>query len=127
MLVEGGPTVASAFIAAGLADELLVYLAPVLLGGPRVALDDIGVGSIQGARMLRVLSTSSLGPDLLVRARPVPPAVRSRGRRGPPPTGAPHDRRTDLRHPPGARSSSRSPRRSRPRTARSRCVPTGTS
>jgi diaminohydroxyphosphoribosylaminopyrimidine deaminase/5-amino-6-(5-phosphoribosylamino)uracil reductase len=72
VLVEGGPTVASAFIAAGLADELLVYLAPVLLGGPRVALGDIGVGSIHGARTLRVLSTSSLGPDLLVRARPVP-------------------------------------------------------
>jgi diaminohydroxyphosphoribosylaminopyrimidine deaminase/5-amino-6-(5-phosphoribosylamino)uracil reductase len=72
VLVEGGPTVASAFIAAGLADELLVYLAPVLLGGPRVALGDIGVGSIHAARMLRVLSTSSLGPDLLVRARTVP-------------------------------------------------------
>jgi diaminohydroxyphosphoribosylaminopyrimidine deaminase/5-amino-6-(5-phosphoribosylamino)uracil reductase len=88
VLVEGGPTVASAFIAAGLADELLVYLAPVLLGGPRVALDDIGVGSIQGARMLRVLSTSSLGPDLLVRARPVPQ------RSGHVVDGAPTDRST---------------------------------
>lgn len=88
VLVEGGPTVASAVIAAGLADELLVYLAPVLLGGPRVALDDIGVGSIHGARSLRVLSTSSLGPDLLVRARPVPPRTTS------PVDGAPTDRST---------------------------------
>jgi len=75
VLVEGGPTIASAMIAAGLADELLVYLAPVLLGGPRVALGDIGVGSIQEARSLRVLSTTSLGPDLLVRARPVAPTT----------------------------------------------------
>ncbi|GAA1494757.1 bifunctional diaminohydroxyphosphoribosylaminopyrimidine deaminase/5-amino-6-(5-phosphoribosylamino)uracil reductase RibD [Curtobacterium herbarum] len=88
VLVEGGPTVASAFIAAGLADELLVYLAPVLLGGPRVALGDIGVGSIHAARMLRVMSTSSLGPDLLVRARTVP--QRSDGAVD----GAPTDRST---------------------------------
>ncbi len=70
VLVEGGPTVASALIAAGLADEYLVYLAPVLLGGPRVALDDLGVGSIGERRRLDVTSTTSLGPDLLVRARP---------------------------------------------------------
>jgi diaminohydroxyphosphoribosylaminopyrimidine deaminase/5-amino-6-(5-phosphoribosylamino)uracil reductase len=70
VFVEGGPTVASALIAAGLVDEYLVYLAPVLLGGPRVALDDVGVGSIGERRRLDVLSTTSLGPDLLVRARP---------------------------------------------------------
>ena len=71
LLVEGGPTVASAFIRAGLVDEVLVYLAPVLLGGPRVALSDIGVGSMHQRLRLDVLSTTSLGPDLLVRARPV--------------------------------------------------------
>ncbi|OII15495.1 bifunctional diaminohydroxyphosphoribosylaminopyrimidine deaminase/5-amino-6-(5-phosphoribosylamino)uracil reductase RibD [Curtobacterium sp. MCBA15_008] len=70
VFVEGGPTVASALIAAGLVDEYLVYLAPVLLGGPRVALGDVGVGSIGDRRRLDVLSTTSLGPDLLVRARP---------------------------------------------------------
>jgi diaminohydroxyphosphoribosylaminopyrimidine deaminase/5-amino-6-(5-phosphoribosylamino)uracil reductase len=70
VFVEGGPTVASALIAAGLVDEYLVYLAPVLLGGPRVALGDVGVGSIGERRRLDVLSTTSLGPDLLVRARP---------------------------------------------------------
>lgn len=70
VFVEGGPTVASALIAAGLVDEFLVYVAPVLLGGPRVALGDLGVGSISERRRLDVLSTTSLGPDLLVRARP---------------------------------------------------------
>lgn len=70
VFVEGGPTVASALIAGGLADELLVYLAPVLLGGPRTALDDLGVGSMGEALRLDVASTTTLGPDLLIRARP---------------------------------------------------------
>lgn len=70
VFVEGGPTIASALIAAGLVDEVLVYLAPVLLGGPRTALGDVGVGSIGERHQLDVTSTTSLGPDLLVRARP---------------------------------------------------------
>src|SRR5690606_9851071 len=41
--VEGGPALASALIAAGYADEYAIYLAPALLGGPKVALGDLGV------------------------------------------------------------------------------------
>ncbi len=76
VLVEGGPTVASALVAAGLVDEVLVYLAPVLLGGPRTALGDVGVGTIGDRHQLDVTSTTSLGPDLLVRARPHRPRAR---------------------------------------------------
>ncbi|MDF2045853.1 bifunctional diaminohydroxyphosphoribosylaminopyrimidine deaminase/5-amino-6-(5-phosphoribosylamino)uracil reductase RibD, partial [Microbacterium sp. Kw_RZR3] len=50
VFVEGGPTLASAFIRDGLADELLVYVAPVLLGGSRLALGDVGVPTIDAAR-----------------------------------------------------------------------------
>ncbi|GAA1470087.1 bifunctional diaminohydroxyphosphoribosylaminopyrimidine deaminase/5-amino-6-(5-phosphoribosylamino)uracil reductase RibD [Microbacterium thalassium] len=71
VFVEGGPTVASAFLRAGLADEVLAYIAPVLLGGPRLALDDIGVGTIADARRLAVAAVESLGDDLLIVARPV--------------------------------------------------------
>lgn len=67
--VEGGPTLASAFIAAGLVDEYLVYLAPKLLGGDRLALGDLGIASIDGARDLRILAVESLGDDLLITAR----------------------------------------------------------
>lgn len=68
--VEGGPTLASAFIAAGLVDEYLVYLGPMLLGGPRVAVGEIGVGGISDARHLSITSIERLGDDLLVIARP---------------------------------------------------------
>lgn len=73
--VEGGPTLASAFIAAGLVDEYLVYLAPKLLGGDRLAVGDIGVASIGGARSLRITSLEQLGDDILLTARPasIPP------------------------------------------------------
>ncbi|MDQ1083194.1 MULTISPECIES: bifunctional diaminohydroxyphosphoribosylaminopyrimidine deaminase/5-amino-6-(5-phosphoribosylamino)uracil reductase RibD [Microbacterium] len=70
VFVEGGPTLASAFIRAGLADELLVYLAPVLLGGSRLALGDLGVPSIANARRLAVASVEILGDDMLLVARP---------------------------------------------------------
>ncbi|MGN8025091.1 bifunctional diaminohydroxyphosphoribosylaminopyrimidine deaminase/5-amino-6-(5-phosphoribosylamino)uracil reductase RibD [Microbacterium sp. 22242] len=69
VFVEGGPTLASAFLAAGLADDVLAYLAPVLLGGPRLALTDIGVATIAEARRLVVDEWLPLGPDLLAIAR----------------------------------------------------------
>ena len=70
VFVEGGPTLASAFLREGLADELLVYVAPVLLGGSRLALGDIGVANIADARRLTVASIRQLGGDTLFVARP---------------------------------------------------------
>lgn len=66
--VEGGPTLASAVIAAGLADEYAVYLAPVLLGGPGLAVGNLGIPTIGAARRLRIESIERLGDDLLVTA-----------------------------------------------------------
>lgn len=63
--IEGGPTLASAFIAAGLADRVLAYVAPVLLGGDRLALTDIGVPTIDAARRLTIEEWVPLGADLL--------------------------------------------------------------
>ncbi len=70
LFVEGGPTLASAFIEAGLVDEYLVYLAPGLLGGPRLALGDLGIATIADARRLEIDSVDRLGDDLLIVARP---------------------------------------------------------
>ncbi len=68
--VEGGPTLASAFIAAGLVDEYLVYLAPKLIGGPKLAIGELGIPTIADARLLAITSVESLGDDILVTARP---------------------------------------------------------
>jgi diaminohydroxyphosphoribosylaminopyrimidine deaminase/5-amino-6-(5-phosphoribosylamino)uracil reductase len=72
VFVEGGPTLASAFLRDGLADEVLAYVAPVLLGGDRLALTDIGVDTIGAARRLAVTSVDRLGDDLLIVATPRP-------------------------------------------------------
>jgi len=70
VFVEGGPALASSFLRAGLADEVLVYVAPVLLGGDRLSLRDIGVTTIAQARRLDVASTIPLGDDVLYVAAP---------------------------------------------------------
>jgi diaminohydroxyphosphoribosylaminopyrimidine deaminase/5-amino-6-(5-phosphoribosylamino)uracil reductase len=69
--VEGGPTLASACVAAELVDEYLIYLAPSLLGGGMLALGDIGVDTIGATKRLRIDSIEQLGDDLLVTARPI--------------------------------------------------------
>ncbi|MFE6963876.1 bifunctional diaminohydroxyphosphoribosylaminopyrimidine deaminase/5-amino-6-(5-phosphoribosylamino)uracil reductase RibD [Agromyces sp. NPDC057679] len=72
LFVEGGPTLASAFIAAGLVDELLVYLAPALIGGPMLALGDLGITTIADARRFDFAAVERLGDDLLLVAHPAP-------------------------------------------------------
>ena len=69
VFVEGGPVVASAFIAQGLVDELLVYLAPTLIGGPATAIGDIGVSTIGEQRRLSITAVERLGDDILLVAR----------------------------------------------------------
>lgn len=77
VFVEGGPTVASAFLRAGLADEVLAYVAPTLLGvgadgADHPALRSLGVETIADQRRLAVASVHRLGDDLLIVASPVP-------------------------------------------------------
>lgn len=67
--VEGGPTVVSAIVAAGLADVYSLYLAPALLGGDRLAIGELGIPSMQGIRRLRLEGVERLGDDLHLTAR----------------------------------------------------------
>ncbi|KQY25130.1 bifunctional diaminohydroxyphosphoribosylaminopyrimidine deaminase/5-amino-6-(5-phosphoribosylamino)uracil reductase [Cellulomonas sp. Root485] len=66
VLVEGGPTLAAAFLSAGLVDEVHAYVAPVLLGSGRPAMADLGVTTIGDAVRLTTRSVIPLGPDVLV-------------------------------------------------------------
>lgn len=66
--VEGGPTLASAVIAAGYADEYAIYLAPALLGGPKLAIGDLGIASMDAIRRLRIDTVELLGDDVYLHA-----------------------------------------------------------
>lgn len=62
VLLEGGPTVAAAFWRAGLVDEVVAYLAPVLLGSGPSVVADLGVGTIAEAHRLAVTAIDVIGP-----------------------------------------------------------------
>lgn len=63
LLLEGGPTLATAFLEAGLVDRLLLFMAPTLSGsGPRF------LGSLSAPVTLLHVSTEHVGADLLIEA-----------------------------------------------------------
>jgi diaminohydroxyphosphoribosylaminopyrimidine deaminase / 5-amino-6-(5-phosphoribosylamino)uracil reductase len=66
VLLEGGPTLASAFLREGAIDRILTYVAPILLGGPITAVGDLGVPTITRALRWRFDGADRVGPDLLL-------------------------------------------------------------
>ncbi|WP_375486352.1 bifunctional diaminohydroxyphosphoribosylaminopyrimidine deaminase/5-amino-6-(5-phosphoribosylamino)uracil reductase RibD [uncultured Jatrophihabitans sp.] len=70
VLLEGGPTLAGAFVEAHCVDEVVAYLAPTLLGAGPNALGDAGIGTLADAALLDVESVSRLGDDVKIVARP---------------------------------------------------------
>jgi len=70
--VEAGPRLCGALFAAGLADELLLYIAPVLLGDAARPLLGLPSLSDMAARWkLQTLDRRVLGDDLRLQLRPV--------------------------------------------------------
>ena len=66
LLVEGGAIAATSFLKAGLVDRLLLYRAPILVGGGKPCLADIGLASLDDAHGRWVLKdTRRLGNDRL--------------------------------------------------------------
>jgi diaminohydroxyphosphoribosylaminopyrimidine deaminase / 5-amino-6-(5-phosphoribosylamino)uracil reductase len=66
LLVEGGAQTAAAFLQAGLVDRLLLYRAPILIGGGKPCLSDIGLESLDTAHGRWALAgTRMLGNDRL--------------------------------------------------------------
>jgi diaminohydroxyphosphoribosylaminopyrimidine deaminase / 5-amino-6-(5-phosphoribosylamino)uracil reductase len=80
LLVEGGPRLHASLWAAGLADRLVWYLAPLAIGGDGAPglLGDGGAATLAAARRLRVASVDRLGPDLRIVAYPAPREQSSR-------------------------------------------------
>jgi diaminohydroxyphosphoribosylaminopyrimidine deaminase/5-amino-6-(5-phosphoribosylamino)uracil reductase len=72
-LLEGGPTLAGAFLAAGLVDRVVGYIAPKLLGEGSSALRGAGVHTIADAIDLDITDITRLGSDLRLTATPRTP------------------------------------------------------
>jgi diaminohydroxyphosphoribosylaminopyrimidine deaminase / 5-amino-6-(5-phosphoribosylamino)uracil reductase len=70
VLLEGGPTLAAAFLRAGLVDEAVIHLAPKLLGAGPTLVSDLGIPSIDGALTFTVRDVTLLGGDVQVRLVP---------------------------------------------------------
>ncbi len=66
VLLEGGPTLAGAFLRAGVVNRILAYVAPTLLGGPVTAVDDVGVSTIARALRWHFDGIDRVGPDLVL-------------------------------------------------------------
>jgi diaminohydroxyphosphoribosylaminopyrimidine deaminase/5-amino-6-(5-phosphoribosylamino)uracil reductase len=72
VFVECGPRLSGAFLQAGLVDELVVYLAPSLLGHDGLPLAELpGLRSLHQRIALEFLDAKRIGPDLRVIARPL--------------------------------------------------------
>jgi diaminohydroxyphosphoribosylaminopyrimidine deaminase/5-amino-6-(5-phosphoribosylamino)uracil reductase len=61
VFLEGGPSLAAAFLTAGLVDEVVAYVAPMLLGSGTSAVGDLGIGTIADALHLQVADVTVLG------------------------------------------------------------------
>jgi diaminohydroxyphosphoribosylaminopyrimidine deaminase/5-amino-6-(5-phosphoribosylamino)uracil reductase len=69
VLLEGGPTLAAAFLAAGLVDEAVVHVAPQLLGAGTPMVGGLGISTITSALHLHVTDVTRLGGDVQIRLR----------------------------------------------------------
>ncbi len=66
LLVEGGAGAAAAFLRAGLVDRLLLYRAPILIGGGLPCLADIGLTSLDAAHgRWKITDRRQLGSDAM--------------------------------------------------------------
>ena len=82
VFLEGGPTIAAAFLRAGLVDEVVAYVAPMLIGAGKSSVGDLGIETVTDALHLDVTDVATLGdgPDTNVRLTMFPRTPRDDGR-----------------------------------------------
>jgi diaminohydroxyphosphoribosylaminopyrimidine deaminase/5-amino-6-(5-phosphoribosylamino)uracil reductase len=74
--VEAGATLAGAFVSAGLVDELLLYVAPVMLGErARPLFDGLQIDEMTDRLRMRIVETRRIGTDVRVLLQPEPAAA----------------------------------------------------
>jgi diaminohydroxyphosphoribosylaminopyrimidine deaminase/5-amino-6-(5-phosphoribosylamino)uracil reductase len=79
VLLEGGPTLAAAFLADGLVDEAVVHVAPTVLGAGTSMVGTLGITTITDALHLKVVDVTRLGGDVQIRLRPTRHTVATGG------------------------------------------------
>ncbi|MXP22231.1 bifunctional diaminohydroxyphosphoribosylaminopyrimidine deaminase/5-amino-6-(5-phosphoribosylamino)uracil reductase RibD [Gordonia sp. HNM0687] len=67
VLVEGGPSIIGAFLAAGLVDEIDAYLAPMVLGAGAASVDIPQITTLTDAHRFTLTAVDALGDDVLLR------------------------------------------------------------
>jgi diaminohydroxyphosphoribosylaminopyrimidine deaminase/5-amino-6-(5-phosphoribosylamino)uracil reductase len=65
--VEAGPRVSGAFLDADLVDEMLLYIAPVMIGPGRPIAELASIGSLASVRRFHQLDALAIGADLRLR------------------------------------------------------------
>jgi len=70
VLLEGGPTVAAAWLHAEVVDQLVWFVAPVILGAGPLAIGDLEVRTLTDALRWRVVDVCRRGDDARIRAVP---------------------------------------------------------
>ncbi len=69
--IEAGATLAGAFLAAGLVDELLLYVAPIILGErARPMFDGLPIDTMSERLSMRIVETRRIGQDVRLLLRP---------------------------------------------------------
>ncbi|BFM05739.1 bifunctional diaminohydroxyphosphoribosylaminopyrimidine deaminase/5-amino-6-(5-phosphoribosylamino)uracil reductase RibD [Halioxenophilus aromaticivorans] len=70
VLVEAGPTLAGQFVAQGLVDELIVFMAPVLMGSAARPLLQLPIETMAGKHHLQITDIRAVGSDWQITAKP---------------------------------------------------------
>ncbi|HEX5509596.1 MAG TPA: bifunctional diaminohydroxyphosphoribosylaminopyrimidine deaminase/5-amino-6-(5-phosphoribosylamino)uracil reductase RibD, partial [Pseudolabrys sp.] len=66
LMVEGGPTVAASFVAAGLVDEAMLFVSPKEIGADGIdALEGMPLKILTGSTRLQLLTSEQIGDDTL--------------------------------------------------------------
>jgi len=71
LLVEAGPTLAGSFLSAGLIDELIIYMAPKLMGNLARPLFELPLKELNSAVDLQIVDVRAVGKDWRIVARPL--------------------------------------------------------
>ena len=72
VLVEAGATLSTAFIQAGLVDELIIYIAPKLLGSDaRAMLNIAGIESMSDSLNFKITDLRQIDRDIRVVLKPI--------------------------------------------------------